>query len=78
MKYPITIIIAKFRSRNHNTNQLLEFLPDMPKENCISISHAKTRKGKPRSIAISENLTSNSGEMYVERKALITTWPHIP
>jgi hypothetical protein len=50
----------------------------MPEENCISISQAKTRNGNPRSVEISINLVSNSSEIYVERKALITTCPHIP
>jgi hypothetical protein len=73
MKYPTRIIIKKFNSRNIKTNQLLFFLPDMPNENCNSINQAKTRNGNPRSLEISENRTSCSGEMYVERKALITT-----
>jgi hypothetical protein len=78
MKYPTTKIIEKFTNRNHNTNQLLFFLPEIPKENCISISHAKTRNGNPSSIAIFENLERSSADMYVERKALITSCPHIP
>jgi hypothetical protein len=78
MKYPTTIIIEKLNNRNHKTNQLLVFLPDIPNENCMSISHAKTRNGKPSNIAISENLTRSSAEMYGERNALITSCPHIP
>jgi hypothetical protein len=50
----------------------------MPDENCKSISHAKIRNGNPRNIAISENRAISSEEMYVERKALITTCPQIP
>jgi hypothetical protein len=62
-KYPRIIIIEKFIMRNHKTNQLLLFLPDNSDENWISMSQAKTRNGNPSSIAISENLVSNSTEM---------------
>ena len=38
------------------------------------IAGTTTAKG----LKVTWNLTSNSGEMYVERNALITTCPHIP
>jgi hypothetical protein len=72
------MIREKFRRRNQRMSQLLFFLPEMPNENCISISHAKTRNGKPSNKAISENLIRISGEIYEERNSFITACPQIP
>ena len=52
--------------------------PEISKENLISMSQAKMRNGSPISIAKSESFESRSAEIYVERKALMTTCPHIP
>jgi hypothetical protein len=64
MKYPIIINNEKLIRRNQNINQLLFFLPDRPIDKRINISHANTRNGNPRSIAISDNLVKRSAEIY--------------
>jgi hypothetical protein len=54
-------------------NQLFLFLPERLSENLISISQAKTRNGKPSSIAKSDNLERMSDEISGARNDLITT-----
>jgi len=70
--------MEKLRRRNQKTNQFFLFLPERLPESLMSISHAKTRNGRPRSIAMSDNLERVPGAKKDVRKALIITCPHIP
>jgi hypothetical protein len=73
MIYPIINSTEKFIKRNQPANRLLLFLPEIRDENVTCISHAKTRKGSPRSNEISVTFRSSSPEISGERKELINT-----